>query len=124
MKIRFNWKAILPVAKLFLAQASPAALRVEQEAEDAIKNGKTMTSTEKRDRFVQIAIDSVPAVEDVSGKDLLNDPEIARLAGGVGDAVVAFKNGLAAKHAGLPVPAPFKPATADQLGIPAGSPGE
>jgi hypothetical protein len=123
MKVHLNWKAILPVAKLFLAQASPAALQVEQEAEDVFsKEGRKLSVQEKSDRFVQIAVDSVHAGEDVAGKDLLNDPEVARLARGVGDAVVAFKNGLAAKAAGQP--AKFVPANASQLDVHAGGAGD
>ena len=58
----------------------------------------TLKGAQKQDAVVQLVKASLMAVEGVTEKDLLNDPDVENATRGVIDAVVALQNVLA-KHA-------------------------
>ena len=113
--MKLDWKTIGKFAVAAVSAVVPAVGTVESIVEALIVNGKAMPSQEKQDMALLLVKKAVEATEGVTGKDLLNDPEVAVATKGIIDAVVSFKNLLAKKAVAADVKA--------ALGV-AGSTGE
>lgn len=95
---KFNWRAIVKLATAVVSSQVPAVARVEQDVELLLAKGESKPSNQARlDAARRIVLNSLEAAEGLTNKDLLNDPEVARLVDGVSSSIVALMNGLAAK---------------------------
>lgn len=64
------------------------------------------SGAEKRATVKDIILTAVEATEGVVGRDLLNDPDVAKAYDAANDALVALQNVLVKKASTLPAPAP------------------
>lgn len=100
---KFNWKSIVKLGVAIVGSQVPAVARVERDVDDLMAKGQPKPSNEARLAMARrLALDSVEAAEGLTDKDLLNDPEVARLVDGVSSSIVALLNGLAAKKVAVP----------------------
>lgn len=113
--MKVNWKAVGKLAYGVVKLAVPAI----QEVEDRAKDLHTAKGDAKKTAAIALVKQGMHTVEDITGKDFVNDPEFDAVLGDLNDILVRLNNLEAKKAAG-----PFVPATAAELGTVHGSTGE
>lgn len=91
----FPWKNLANIGLMIAGATIPGVAAVEQVAK-AIPGLK---GKQKQDAVFALVQSSLVAAEGISGKDLLDDADVAAATRGVIDATVALQNIIAAKHA-------------------------
>jgi hypothetical protein len=112
--VKVNWKGVGKLAYAVVKIAVPAI----QDVEDRARELKTAKGDAKKTAAIALVKQGMHTVEDVTGKDFVNDPEFDAVLGDLNDVLVRLNN-LEAKKAAV-----FVPATAAELGTVHGSTGE
>ncbi len=90
--MKISWTAV----GRFIVKALPFLIHTAEDVHAGPSAGETKKAWVK-----EIIRNGVEAMEGVAGKDLLNDPEVAKAYDAINDAVVAFENLLAKKSGSL-----------------------
>jgi len=95
---------------------------IKKVQDDAIALQQARTGQEKALAAIALAKDALLAAEDVSGKDIVNDPEWEAVIASLNDILVRATKLAAKKQQATLIGA--VPASAASLGVPAGSTGD
>lgn len=76
----------------FVVKALPFLIHTAEDVHAGPASGQTKKAWVK-----EVILGGVEAIEGASGKDLLNDPEVAKAYDAMNDAIVAFQNLVAKK---------------------------
>jgi hypothetical protein len=109
-QLKTGGKIAYGILKLFV----PAIQQVEDRAKDVAH----LKGDAKKAAAINLVKEGMKAAEDLSGHDLVNDPEFDAVLGDLNDVLVRLH-----KVTGK-APAAFAPATAVQLGVTTGSTGD